>query len=839
MALKDDAKNSKDLKDNLKEADKVLSSFQLKATKAKNDFGDINRIVKGIGKEFEDIKVQTDAVEESNRAIKNISSDIAGFDEKRLKSKKDTADLLKSEKTLEQEIKRLNNQKIAAEEKRLSYLGKEDAISKRRLALINKFLEKTNDSLERAEGIRDIFKEINEANDKLNKNTKFFDTIDKTFGKLPLVGSYFEKFSAESQKIRDNLGSGIGESLVRSFGKLVVDGAIATTAAGLVKVDGQVTSIGRNLNLSRENAKLFRNDLVDAAIESNKPVSFLLEGIDSVNESLGTQGLISVDAAKQFSTLTHRLKLSTEEASNLFNASAAIGTSFKDLNSEIVGNVKNLNAVEGSAIDYKTVMKDISGFSNATLLTQSKFEGSLTKAAFTARKLGLEMSSLENIGGNLLNFEESIAAELEAELITGKQLNLENARMAALKGDMTTLAEELEAQNITAEKFGEMNVLQQESIAKAMGMSREEMATMFAKQKALARVADELNIANIDQLSTEERIAKIMEQKNVDKSEALRMLGEEDLATQAMNVEAATAMKETAEMLATSIKGDALNKAVTTPLQSMQSMMRGMSISMQLLAGAGLLYYASNFFGGGLGSMFGGKGGKMMKGGGGLGKMLFGTKVGGQFMKGGGRYAAGMTKGGLFSGVNNLVKGGGPSIKGMGTMFGMGAVTAGGSSTANAAGKTVAKNVAKSSGKSVAKGIGKSMLKKIPIVGTLAGIGFGISRAMQGDFTGAAMEVASGLASNIPGAGTALSTAIDVGIVGRDLYKGQSRGSIDQSVKEVGVVADNQNKFQAEQLKILNKIEISNQKLLAKNSDTYLNGSKLNDQIALNTNVIT
>ena len=824
MALKDDAKDSKNLKDNLKEADKVLSSFQLKATKAKNDFGDINRIVKGIGKEFEDIKVQTDAVEESNRAIKNISSDIAGFDEKRLKSKKDTADLLKSEKTLEQEIKRLNNQKIAAEEKRLSYLGKEDAISKRRLALINKFLEKTNDSLERAEGIRDIFKEINEANDKLNKNTKFFDTIDKTFGKLPLVGSYFEKFSAESQKIRDNLGTGIGESLVRSFGKLVVDGAIATTAAGLVKVDGQVTSIGRNLNLSRENAKLFRNDLVDAAIESNKPVSFLLEGIDSVNESLGTQGLISVDAAKQFSTLTHRLKLSTEEASNLFNASAAIGTSFKDLNSEIVGNVKNLNAVEGSAIDYKTVMKDISGFSNATLLTQSKFEGSLTKAAFTARKLGLEMSSLENIGGNLLNFEESIAAELEAELITGKQLNLEKARMYALTGDM---------------KFGEMNVLQQESIAKAMGMSREEMATMFAKQKALARVADELNIANIDQLSTEERIAKIMEQKNVDKSEALRMLGEEDLATQAMNVEAATAMKETAEMLATSIKGDTINKAITAPLQSMQSMMRGMSISMQLLAGAGLLYYASNFFGGGLGSMFGGKGGKMMKGGGGLGKMLFGTKVGGQFMKGGGRYAAGMTKGGLFSGVNNLVKGGGPSIKGMGTMFGMGAVTAGGSSTANAAGKTVAKNVAKSSGKSVAKGIGKSMLKKIPIVGTLAGIGFGISRAMQGDFTGAAMEVASGLASNIPGAGTALSTAIDVGIVGRDLYKGQSRGSIDQSVKEVGVVADNQNKFQAEQLKILNKIEISNQKLLAKNSDTYLNGSKLNDQIALNTNVIT
>ena len=208
MALKDDAKNSKDLKDNLKEADKVLASFQLKATKASNDFGDINRIVKGIGKEFEDLKVQTDAVETSNRAIKSISSDIAGFDKERLKSKKDTADLLKNEKTLEKEISKLNNQKIAAEEKRLSYLGKEDAISKRRLALINKFLEKTNDSLERAEGIRDIFKEINEANDKLNKNTAFFDKLDDIFGQIPVVGPIFGKFAESSKKIRDSLGDG-------------------------------------------------------------------------------------------------------------------------------------------------------------------------------------------------------------------------------------------------------------------------------------------------------------------------------------------------------------------------------------------------------------------------------------------------------------------------------------------------------------------------------------------------------------------------------------------------------------------------------------------------------
>ena len=610
---------------------------------------------------------------------------------------------------------------------------------------------------------------------------------------------------------------------------------------GLQKQNEQVTSLARNLNLARARAEAFRNESVRFADEFGKPVSFLLEGMTAVNAELGTQGMISLDSAKQFSTLTHRLGLSADEAARLFNASSAIGESFTDLNADIAGNVRALNSVNSTAIDYKQIMKDIGSFSSATLLTQNKFEGSLTKAAFTARKLGLEMSGLENIAGNLLNFEESIASELEAELLTGKQLNLDNARLAALKGDMTTLAEELNAQNIDATTFGEMNVLQQEAVAKAMGMGREEMAKMLSSQEAINKVAEELNMRGFGDLDLENQIAALKEQ-GYDREQALRKLGKQELADQELNRSVLEAQKEFFLALEENIEGDSLNTLVEGKygFKGMSENMKTMRNLMYGLAGAGIAYYTfsgiGNMIGGG---MFGGKGGKMMKGGGGLSKMLFGTKVGGQFMKGGGRYAAGMTKGGLFSGVNNLVKGGGPSIKGMGTMFGMGAVTAGGSSTASAAGKTVASNITKGTSKTVAKSVGKSMLKKIPIVGTLAGIGFGISRAMQGDYTGAALEVASGLAANIPGAGTAISAGIDLGLAGRDIYKGQSRGSIDQSVKEVGVVADNQNKFQAEQLKILNKIEISNQKLLAKNSDTYLNGSKVSDQLALNANVIT
>jgi len=67
-----------------------------------------------------------------------------------------------------------------------------------------------------------------------------------------------------------------------------------------------------------------------------------------------------------------------------------------------------------------------------------------------------------------------------------------------------------------------------------------------------------------------------------------------------------------------------------------------------------------------------------------------------------------------------------------------------------------------------AKGLGKSLLKKIPVVGAVAGLAFGASRLMQGDTVGAGMEVASGLAGTIPAVGTAASVSIDAALAAKD-----------------------------------------------------------------------
>jgi len=111
--------------------------------------------------------------------------------------------------------------------------------------------------------------------------------------------------------------------------------------------------------------------------------------------------------------------------------------------------------------------------------------------------------------------------------------------------------------------------------------------------------------------------------------------------------------------------------------------------------------------------------------------------------------------------------------------------------TKEAAEEAAKKETTKVIEKTAEKGIGKSLLKKVPLIGLGAGILFGIQRAVEGDYTGAALEIASGAASMIPGWGTAASIALDVGIAARDIKAAEvPEGSTDQPVSEGTAAAD-------------------------------------------------
>ena len=119
---------------------------------------------------------------------------------------------------------------------------------------------------------------------------------------------------------------------------------------------------------------------------------------------------------------------------------------------------------------------------NATVLA-SMTDGSaesMGKLAVQAAKAGVELSSLEQIADSLLNIESSIAAEFEAEVLLGKQLNLDAARRFALNNDNEGLIREIQ-NNLQGTSFSDLNRLQRQSLAAALGVNVADLGRMISR----------------------------------------------------------------------------------------------------------------------------------------------------------------------------------------------------------------------------------------------------------------------------------------------------------------------------------------------------------------------
>jgi hypothetical protein len=206
----------------------------------------------------------------------------------------------------------------------------------------------------------------------------------------------------------------------------------------------------------------------------------------SLNKLMGTAVKFSGEFAAEFASIKERTGLSEKAMGKFATKALLAGTSIKDQLLKVEAVTQEMNAQNGITLNGKEIQEGLAKISNANALSQKNNTKELTKQVFQAKLLGLEQSKISDIAGGLLDFESSIQAEMEAELLTGKQLNLEKAREFALNNNMAGVAAELSKQGITAAKFGDMNRIQQEATAKAMNMSRDEMGDMLMNQEKLS-----------------------------------------------------------------------------------------------------------------------------------------------------------------------------------------------------------------------------------------------------------------------------------------------------------------------------------------------------------------
>ena len=306
------------------------------------------------------------------------------------------------------------------------------------------------------------------------------------------------------------LGAGL-KSAGKGLMSTLTDPTVVLTKIfnGFGKVEEQQQNFRR---ITGQNADAFRgfNDTLTTTSE-------YLGGMVTLTKELGVNANVAFtpETVTTVAELTENMGMAANEAASLAKFSKLSGTSLKNNLSNVEDSFKSFVQTNGVALNFSDILSDTANVSDSIAMSLGNNPDSIAEAAMNAQKLGLSLQQVDDIASSLLDFQSSIEAEMEAELLTGTQINLEKAREAALNNDILGLQEEIGNNQQINQAFASGNRIEQEALAKALGMSRNDMASMIALQKMSSGLSAEqaakaanISIEEATRLKTQDQITK-------------------------------------------------------------------------------------------------------------------------------------------------------------------------------------------------------------------------------------------------------------------------------------------------------------------------------------------
>jgi len=280
------------------------------------------------------------------------------------------------------------------------------------------------------------------------------------------------------------------EQLVSTAKKLRNALTIGSIIAGLVavtqKFGASIDKIGETFGSLSVMGKDFQTDLLASSVEATK-LGGGMEDVAAITNTLASNFGMSVDeaaklSAKVFDT-SKAIGISGDEAANLFGTLMQTANLSADQAESLAEGAFQLARQKGVA--PAAVLKDIAGSAEEIAAFTKDGGNNIADAAVQARQMGLSLSTTAKIAEGLLDFESSIASEMEASIMIGKQLNFQKARQLALDGDIAGATKNIVDQVGSEAEFNELNVLQRQSLAKSIGVSVSEMSKLVSGSEKL------------------------------------------------------------------------------------------------------------------------------------------------------------------------------------------------------------------------------------------------------------------------------------------------------------------------------------------------------------------
>jgi hypothetical protein len=372
--------------------------------------------------------------------------------------------------------------------------------------------ETFNEANEAADNLRDAFSDLYILLDDLAKSLSTSSKLTNDLADNMLrTAENTEKAKEATEDLKDDIDKATKaqekqNKRLKLQNQLVAagKGSLLAIVQAIQDADKQTTELVRSLALSKGEAIQLKQEFTDAAFRLNDIAitsKKLIEANNQLNNAYGTAFRFNTRTLATFSKLTKIVGITEESATNLAFAAQQSGQSFRAVEENILGASRNLQKQVGVALDSKNILESTGKITGQIRANFRNNPVEIAKAVTQAKLLGTELEKLSAAGRTLLDFESSIEKELEAELLTGKQLNLEKARSAALAGDELTLGAEL-AKNIgTQAEFLDMNVLEREKLAAAVGLEADQVADMLFAQETMGMNARQLRAIGKGQLA--------------------------------------------------------------------------------------------------------------------------------------------------------------------------------------------------------------------------------------------------------------------------------------------------------------------------------------------------
>jgi hypothetical protein len=586
---------SKQLGDNSSNFSSELRNVEKHADTINKLFSSLSSEVNSLNKDFQSLNSELgDIVKETNKFQSSTS--------KNTRALKSTVDIAREYQNLQKGNTQLSSKEIKELQKKLSKnkenlndlaneikqrrgLGKSvETEGVNRLLSLGKInAEEANILKAQRSGFSDIKSINNGLDERFKKEKKYEGAIKSTKGLLntvadiPILGKALETEKAmEAAEKAAREGASAGKTMgvaFKSMGKSLISGPFLTI--GLIvkgfkellnigfQVDSQIVDISKSQAVSAEVATIQRDRMVeiqnsteDVFMTTKNQVAAQLELADAMG---ATRGFTEKQVEDQI-TLTKKMGLSADVSGKIQKLGMMNKMNATDVTKIIVKQSSLLAKQTGIQLDNKKVIEEVAKV-EGQLAAQYKNNPDLIAAAVVqAKKLGIEIKTAKNMAEGMLDFEKSLEAELSAEILTGKELNLERARGLALQGKSVEAAGAMLKEVGSLNDFMNMNPIQQKALADAMHMTTDELSNSLIQQENLRNLGGQLR----DQVK--------------ERAEALRAEGRVAEANQLMN--SIGNAKEAEEALAKVKKQEEFNQAIEKMKSVLVSIVEGPAMKM-------------------------------------------------------------------------------------------------------------------------------------------------------------------------------------------------------------------------------------------------------------------